>query len=123
MDSVTKIGYFIDTGADVSVLPPIPEDRRYPSSNTQLQTANGSSIKTFGQRAVQVELGLAKVFVWKFTVAEVTKPIFGTDLLRHFGMLVDLRLKRLMDAETYVTVPASYNRSTMSNLCVLVKKK
>ena len=45
----------------------------------------------------------------------------STDFLRHYGLLVDLKCKRLMDAETFLTVPTSYRRSTVSKLCVLVK--
>ena len=49
-----------------------------------------------------VELGLAKSFKWSFTIADVSKPILGADFLRHYGLLVDLKCKRLMDAETFL---------------------
>ena len=120
-DPVSKLSYLIDTGAEISVLPPCPGDRRNASGGIQLQAANGSSIRTFGERSVQLDLGLAKSFTWKFTIAEVTKPIIGADLLRYFGLLVDVGRKRLMDAETFLTVPASYRRSAVSKLCVLVQ--
>ena len=115
---MSKLSYLIDTGAEVSVLPPRSEDRdRSPVNNMQLKTA----VRTFGQRSVAVELGLAKSFEWSFTIADVSKPIIGADFLRHYGLLVDLKCKRLMDAETFLTVPTSYRRSTVSKLCVLVK--
>ena len=120
-DPVSKLSYLIDTGAEISVLPPGPRDRRNVSGGIQLQAANGSSIRTFGERSVQLDLGLAKSFTWKFTIAEVTKPIIGADFLRYFGLLVDVGRKRLMDAETFLTVPASYRRSAVSKLCVLVQ--
>ena len=82
---------------------------------------NGTAIRTFGQRSVAVELGLAKSFEWSFTIADVSKSILGADFLRHYGLLVDLKCKRLMDADTFLTVPTSYRRSTVSKLCVLVK--
>ena len=119
---MSKLSYLIDTGAEVSVLPPRSEDRdRSPINNMQLQAANGTAIRTFGQRSVAVELGLAKSFEWSFTIADVSKQILGADFLRHYGLLVDLKCKRLMDAETFLTVPTSYRRSTVSKLCVLVK--
>ena len=83
----------------------------------QLQAANDTAIRTFGQRSVAVELGLAKSFVWSFTIADVSKA----DFMRHYCLLVDLKYKRLMDAETFLTVPTSYRRFTVSKLCVLVK--
>ena len=94
---------------------------RNASGGIQLQAANGSSIRTFGERSVQLDLGLAKSFTWKFTIAEVTKPIIGADFLRNFGLLVDVGRKRLMDAETFLTIPGSYRRSAVSKLCVLVQ--
>ena len=120
-DPESKLSYLIDTGAEISVLLLCPGDRRNASGGIQLQAANGTSIRTFGERSVQLDLGLAKSFTWKFTIAEVTKPIIGADFLRYFGLLVDVGRKRLMDAETFLTVPASYRHSAVSKLCVLVQ--
>ena len=115
------MSYLIDTGADFSVLPPRPGDRLNASDGIKLQAANAPSIRTFGERSVQLDLGLAKAFTWKFTIADVSKPIIGADFLRYFGLLVDVGRKRLMDAETFLTVPASYRCSAVSKLCVLVQ--
>ena len=120
-DPVSKLTYLIDTGAEISVLPPRPADLRNAADGIQLQAANGSSIRTFGERSVQFDLGLAKAFTWKFTIAEVNKPIIGADFLRHFGLLVEVGRKRLMDAESVLTVPASYRRSAVSTLCIQVQ--
>ena len=107
-DPVSKLSYLIDTGAQVSVLPPRSEDRdRSPVNNMQLQAVNGTAIRTFGQRSMAVELGLAKSFEWSFNIADVSKPILGADFLRQYGLLVDLTCKRLMDADTFLTVPTS----------------
>ena len=104
------------------MLPPRSDDRdRSPMNNMQLQAANGTAIRTFGQRSVAVEHGLAKSFEWSFTIADVSKPILGADFLRHYGLLVDLNCKRLMDADTFLTVPTSYRLFTVSKLCVLIK--
>ena len=69
-----------------------------------------------------MELGLAKPFTWNFTIADVTKPILGTNFLRYYGLLVDLGRKRLMDAETFLTVPTSYRRITVSKVCMITNK-
>ena len=89
------------------------------AGNLQLQAANGTSIRTFGEKSVQLDLGLAKTFTWTFTIAEVSKPIIGADFLRYFELLVDVGRKSLMNAETFLPVPASYRWSTLSKLCVL----
>ena len=47
-DPVSKLSYLIDTGAEVSVLPPRLKDRdRSRVNNMQLQAANGTAIRTF----------------------------------------------------------------------------
>ena len=71
---------------------------------------------------MKVELGLAKPFTWNFTIADVTKPILGADFLLSYGLLVDLGRKRLMDAETFLTVPTSYRHTTLAKLCVITNK-
>ena len=118
-DPLSRLIYLIDTGAEVSVLPPRADDRSHSPDSVKLQAANGSTIQTFGRRTVKVELGLAKPFTWSFTVADVTKPIIGADFLRFYGLLVDVGRKRLMDAETFLSVPTTYRHTTISQLCVI----
>ena len=85
---VSKLSYLIHTVAEVSVLPPRSDDRnRSPVNNMQLQAANSTPIRMFGQRSVAVELGLATSFQWSFTIADVSKPILGADFMRHYGLL------------------------------------
>ena len=62
-DPVSRLIYLIDTGAEISVMPPRPEDRSHSPDKVQLQAANGTSIQTLGRRSGNVELGLAKPFI------------------------------------------------------------
>ena len=50
-----------------------------------------------------LNLGLRRDFVWIFVVADVSKPIIGADFLAHFGLLVDMRNRRLLDQTTLLT--------------------
>ena len=95
-DRHTGRRFLVDTGADVSVIPAPPRFRHSPPSLT-LSAANGTPIPTHGQRLVHLDLGLRRVFQWLFLLAEVNKPILGTDFLSHFNLLVDIRGKRLVD--------------------------
>lgn len=65
-----------------------------------LYGANGSAIKTHGQRFIILSLGLRRTFTWPFVIADVTRPIIGADFLRHFDLLVDLQNRRLIDPLT-----------------------
>ena len=41
----------------------------------------------------------------KFILARVTRPLLGADFLRAHSLMVDLKKRRLVDAETYSSVP------------------
>lgn len=56
-DPVTKCNHLIDTGAEVSVMPPTRRDIPV-DNNCQLFAANGSAIRTFGKSDVVLLLGL-----------------------------------------------------------------
>ena len=104
-DKDSKHGYLVDTGAQVSVVPPTSTERKNgPVKGMLLQAANGSLIRTYGQRSVTLNLGLRRVFKWVFVVADVKQNILGADFLYHFGILVDVRNKQLIDNITSLKV-------------------
>lgn len=89
-DHLSRMDYLIDTGADVSVLPPSPPDLQNQSSAFGLVAANGTSIPTYGKRLVKVSLGLRREFPWVLTIANVTRPIIGADFLKNFNCSTDV---------------------------------
>ncbi|KAJ8046830.1 hypothetical protein HOLleu_05636 [Holothuria leucospilota] len=94
----------IDTGAEVSVVPPRREDRKRGSTEFSLQACNKSRIKTIGMRSLTLNLGLRRACQWIFIIADVKTPILGVDFLHHFGFLVDIRRYRLIDSTTQMNV-------------------
>lgn len=111
----------IDTGADVSVVPrrTLGGDAQRPRSGAKLFAANGSIINTYGTKILTLDLGLHKQCVWKFIVANVTHPILGADFLRHYGILVDLRHKRLLDANSSSIAMARLVRATQPSVTTI----
>ena len=103
-DRSTKQRFLVDTGAEVSVLPPTRLDRSHPCNGFQLQAANKSAIATFGERSLTLDVGLRRTCQWIFIIADVQQPILGADFLRHFNLLVDVRNHRLLDAITNISV-------------------
>lgn len=73
-------------------------------SKFKLFAANGSTINTYGNVLLNPSFGLKKSFKWKFLIADVSHPIIGADFLKHFGLLVDLRQKKLVDTDTHLDV-------------------
>ena len=99
-DKVTGIRFLVDTGSEVSVIPPSSSDRRHPSDKFALTAVNNTSIATYGKRSLTLNLGLRRSFPWIFIVAEVQQPIIGADFLRNFGLIVNMRQHQLSDTTT-----------------------
>ena len=102
-DEISGRQFLVDTGAEISVLPATRLDKRTGPSGPVLLAANGSSIKTYGTCTLSI---------WVFTIADVSCPLLGADFLRSNSLLVDLKRKQLMDAETYHSVPLRTTRTT-----------
>ena len=43
-------------------------------------------------------------YAWDFIIADVTQPLLGADFLCHYGLLVDVRHKRLLDVHSYTSL-------------------
>ena len=103
-DSSTGSKFLVDTGAQVSIIPPSSTDCRTLRTNLTLEAVNGTPIKTFGTRSLTLSLGLRRTFRWVFIIAETATPILGADFLRHYQLLVDMTRFRLVDATTNLMV-------------------
>ncbi|XP_064485906.1 uncharacterized protein LOC135398431 [Ornithodoros turicata] len=95
-DRATKLRLLVDTGAEVSVLPATPSDRRLPPL-FHLTAANNTTIPVLRQQILNLNIGLRRNFSWLFLVASVGQPILGADFLQHFGLTVNVRNKLLLD--------------------------
>ena len=51
----------------------------------------------YGKRSLTLNLGLP----WMFIIADVKKPILGTDFLRQFGPMMDMNHRKLIDTSTH----------------------
>ena len=94
----------MDSGADVSVFPASAAQRKSPAK-LSLLAANGSSIKTFGNRDIFLALpGLSVVHT--FLLAAVKSPILGSDFFRRNNLLIDVANQRLVRSSPPLVVPA-----------------
>ena len=98
-DNTSGLQFLIDTGAQVSVIPATWQDRRARSTGPSLQAANGTRISTFGTRDIVLKLGRHS-YSARLVLADVRRPLLGADFLRTHGLLVDVRGRRLVQAET-----------------------
>ena len=70
----------------------------------RLVAANGTRIVSYGARPFSIKLG-GCLFRWTFILADVETPLLGPDFLAHYGLLVDVRNKRLLDLESFASFP------------------
>lgn len=98
-DSICGLRFLVDTGAEVSVLPACSIDKNY-GPIMQLQAVNGSKIDVYLRRSVTLNIGLRRTFRWIFLVSSVSHAILGADFLAHYGLLVDMAKKQILDSTT-----------------------
>ncbi len=101
-DTTSKLCYLIDTGSDISAIPPSKQEIKN-IQELRLFAANNAVIRTYGTKQLKLDLGLRRSFNWEFIIADVSSPIIGADLLKHFGLSVDLRTKKLVDSLTNIS--------------------
>nr|VZI48326.1 unnamed protein product [Spirometra erinaceieuropaei] len=118
-DTATRRRFLVDTGAQISVVPPTAADRRFPSPGLHLQAANYSQIPTFGNLSLTLNIGLRRSLTWIFVSADVPHAILGSDFLAEFDLLVDCRRARLLDRTTSLFVRGLTPFTTPTNLSVL----
>ena len=87
---VQRRAFLVDSGADVSVYPATPAQMKCCFS-AALKAANGTSIRTFGKKTIKLSFAGLKV-VHTFLLADVKKPILGTDFFRDNDLIIDLSL-------------------------------
>nr|VZH96093.1 unnamed protein product [Spirometra erinaceieuropaei] len=118
-DIATRRRFLVDTGAQISVVPPTAADRRFPSPGLHLQAANCSSIPTFGSLSLTLNIGLRRSFTLIFVIADVPHAILGSDFPAEFDLLVDCRRARLLDRTTGLFVRGLTPFTAPINLSVL----
>lgn len=101
--------FLVDTGAQVSVIPPTHADRSK-IQGLSLSAVNRTAIATFGTRSLTLNLGLCQTFHWIFIIANIQQPLLGADFLHLFGLLVDLLRRKLVDTHTHLHTPCTIAR-------------
>ena len=108
-DAHTNTRFLVDTGSEVSVIPPNPTDRRRSPDSLTLMAVNDTPIRTYGKRSLTLNLGLRRSLPWIFIIADVQKPILGADFLKHFGLMVDMSHRKLVDTHTHLHIQSIHS--------------
>ncbi|XP_036344249.1 uncharacterized protein LOC118753473 [Rhagoletis pomonella] len=106
-DTSTNTTFLIDSGADESIVPKCSKLARVTPSDMQLFAANGTSIPVFGEVMLKLNLNLRRDFIWSFVIAGVSQAIIGADFLSYYSLLLDLKMKCLIDRKTTIKTVCS----------------
>ena len=99
-DRKSKFNFLIDSGSQLSILPSTQHDNRSTPHKLTLQAVNGATIHTYGQKFLNLDIGLNREFPWIFIIADIKTPILGADFIEHFDLLIHLKKRRLIDSKT-----------------------
>ena len=69
-DRTSKLNFLVDTGAEVSIIPPTRSDRLRKRESLTLSAVSGTAIATYGQCSLTLNLGLRRTFRWIFVIAD-----------------------------------------------------
>ena len=113
-----RLTFLVDTGAQVSVVPPTRTDRLRKQEGFVLSALNGTAIATYSTRSLTLNLGFRRTFRWIFIIANVQKPLLGADFLHHFGLLVDIANSKLVDKRTNLSIHGMLVQDTPLSLTI-----
>lgn len=115
-DKTSAVRFLVDTGSDVSIIPASKRDRTGGTIPFSLHAANGTKIQTYGSKFLSLDLGLRRCFKWRFLIADVSVAIIGADLLVHYGLLVDLKSRNLVDGTTKLRALGSLSETAVHGI-------
>lgn len=107
--------FLVDSGSEVSLLPPSEPSTPLANSPVSLRAANGSAIAVYDTgHHLSIDLGLGRTYAFEFVIADVPTPILGADFLRQHGLVLDMKNSRLVDGRTFL---AAYSSTTADTRC------
>ncbi|XP_056106413.1 uncharacterized protein LOC130084911 [Rhinichthys klamathensis goyatoka] len=105
-DTLSGRRLLVDSGAQRSILPAKPVDTMAGGHGPPMDAANGTPIRTYGTRYVEVCFG-GRRFGWDFVMAAVSTSLLGADFLCAYRLLVDVTNHRLIDALSFASYPCT----------------
>ena len=108
-----KIQFLFDTGARFSILPKkfchLPSFRQ--SKCPRLLAANGTTIPTFGTANTTLMFENLPAARWSFIIADVQTPLIGSDIIKKWGLVLNLRDNNIFVMPARKTESQEYSKA------------
>ncbi|WP_165480168.1 reverse transcriptase family protein, partial [Clostridioides difficile] len=117
-DRQSRTKFLIDTGSEVTVIP-VKCVKNARETNIYRRAANQTKIRTYGDKFINIDLGLRRVFKFLVIIADVPFAIIGADFLEKYHLVPDLTRKTLIDMTTNLSVncdPAEVDTFSVSTI-------
>ena len=98
-DILSDREFLVDSGASVSVF---SGPKSTSVNGVCLLTADGSPMVFSGSRIIPLHFSCgsgSKVYLWNLQLAPVSVPLLGADFLQHFNLLVNIKGRRVLQAD------------------------
>ena len=122
-DKETQLRFLVDTGSEVSVIPPSSSDWKHIPDKLSLTAVNSTAIPMYGKRLLNLNLGLRHPFAWVFIIADTRRPIIEADFLKYFRLLVKMRKCKSTDSRTDCCVQGVLSRESSLKPSILSKDR
>lgn len=119
-DRITGQLFLIDTGSDITAVPATTDELKRVSA-FQLFAANKTKIATYGQKVLNINLGLRRSMTWLVRIADIPYGIIGADLLAHYNIQVDVGLKCIIDRITGLRACGAFGMATIVEISAINK--
>ena len=118
----SRLCFLVDTGSEVSIIPPSKAERYKLQNTFGLLAANNLPVVTCETCSLMLHLGLHRTFRWVFMVANLRNPIHGANFSKHYSLVVDMCHRRLLDIRTQLSVQGIISLSQSPSHTLLPKK-
>lgn len=95
--------FLVDSGSVISIIPRSFIRQPLKLSDTTLHAVNNTIIRTYDQKSITLNFSLKRELKWNFIIADISSAILGADFLGHYGLLVDIKNKSLIDPMTQIS--------------------
>lgn len=120
------ITFVIDSGSALSFIQPTLHEWSNVKPTECLRLLKVRKMIVYGTKDLVVDLGLKRMFQWKFVIANINFPVIGADFLAYFGLVIDFNRRKLVEKHiapvSYDTIKDESDSGSVKCIAEMVRK-